>query len=366
MRFAGAFVGAVAVVLAMLVSGLKVSGRFPSDRAVLEFQNVEVLSESKRRDFAELLEAPQKTPTLPSLEDIPALEIRHRQRGFVQAEVSVDRAGRVTDVDIIGATPPGVYEQRAIEELRASALPAGPRRRSGRRIAAPGDRRFSRARAPGAAALSAMAPSGGETLRIRGPAGELEALISHPRNAPVGTAVVCHPNPLQQGTLHNKVVFTLARAFERAGIVAVRFNFRGVGSSAGRYGGGIGEADDARSVGRWLEERWPALPRYAAGFSFGAMIATSVADSLGVRGLLAVAPPASRMQQAGVTAPQCPWLVIQGDRDTVTPLGELEAWLESAERRPELQIVAGADHFFHGRLGEIASSAAAFLGASGV
>lgn len=213
--------------------------------------------------------------------------------------------------------------------------------------------------------MTAPAPGRVEPLVIRGPAGSLEALLSRPRADLVGTAVVCHPNPLEQGTMHHKVVFTLARAFERAGILALRFNFRGVGESEGHYGGGVGEAEDAVAVGEWLRTQWPDLPLYAAGFSFGALVAIVLTRSLATRALVTVAPPAARMAKARVAPPECPWLVIQGDQDTVTPLAELEAWLEANGARPKCRIVTGAGHFFHGQLAEITAETDSFLAGVG-
>lgn len=121
MRFVAAFAGALIVVFAMLIVGLKVAGRFPVGRVGPELEKVSVLSARERRDFAELL-APPKAPipsALPELSDIPPLVLRHRRRGFVEAEVTVDRTGHVSDVKIVDATPPGVYEQQAIAELGA-------------------------------------------------------------------------------------------------------------------------------------------------------------------------------------------------------------------------------------------------------
>jgi uncharacterized protein len=196
---------------------------------------------------------------------------------------------------------------------------------------------------------------------IAGPVGELEALVSRPSGPVAATALVCHPHPLHQGTMHNKVVFALARAFERADAVTARFNFRGVGRSTGSYAGGDGEVEDALAVARWLDEHWPGVPRYAAGFSFGAMVALRVADTLRVRGLVTVAPPAARLVAAQVPAPDCPWLLIQGDQDTVTPMSDLDRWLRALEKAPRREVISGADHFFHGRLTAITAVVEAFL-----
>jgi uncharacterized protein len=172
---------------------------------------------------------------------------------------------------------------------------------------------------------------------------------------------VCHPHPLHQGTMHNKVVHTLARTFERWGAAAVRFNFRGVGRSQGDYGEGEGEVADALAVGRWIAQRWAGLPLYMAGFSFGAMVALRVADTLAARALVTVAPPAAKLSAAHIAVPRCPWFLLQGDKDQVTPMSDLLPWLADLGRTPELHVVREAGHFFHGRLKEIAVSVERFL-----
>ena len=122
-------------------------------------------------------------------------------------------------------------------------------------------------------------------------AGALEAAIDTSARPAVATAVICHPHPLQQGTMSNKVVTTVARAFARLGADAVRFNFRGVGASAGRYADGIGERDDALAVVAWCRERWADRPLYLGGFSFGGAIAAAIAARVAPAGLVTVAPP---------------------------------------------------------------------------
>jgi alpha/beta superfamily hydrolase len=113
-----------------------------------------------------------------------------------------------------------------------------------------------------------------EALRIAGPAGALEGVLEDPQVSPQpGFAVICHPHPLYGGTMQNKVVHTIGRACQEFGMPTVRFNFRGVGASAGHYDEGRGETQDALAVIAWGRARWPASPLILAGFSFGAMIA---------------------------------------------------------------------------------------------
>jgi alpha/beta superfamily hydrolase len=195
---------------------------------------------------------------------------------------------------------------------------------------------------------------------IPGPAGGLEGLIETPAEPLLGVALICHPHPLHQGTMNNKVVFTLARTFTRLGSVAVRFNFRGVGRSQGSYAEGVGETDDAIAVGRWMRNLWPRLPFYLGGFSFGAKIALQAAAALDPDRLVVVAPPVARLQ-AMLAPPRCPWLVVQGESDDVVSAQSVVRWAGGLARRPQLVVMRGAGHFFHGRLGELAEDVTRFL-----
>ena len=128
-----------------------------------------------------------------------------------------------------------------------------------------------------------------ETVVVDGPVGSLEAILERVDTPPKAAAVVCHPHPLHGGTLNNKVAHTLARAFVSSGMAAIRFNFRGVGESAGSFSEGVGEADDVAAVVEYMRERFPGLPLWLGGFSFGAAMATRVANAAAVDGLVAVA-----------------------------------------------------------------------------
>ena len=152
-----------------------------------------------------------------------------------------------------------------------------------------------------------------QRVAVPGPAGALEAAIDSVDAAPSAIAVLCHPHPLERGTMQNKVVTTLARAFAHLGAYAVRFNFRGVGESEGGYTGGVGERADALAVAAWSRARWPALELYLGGFSFGAGVALAAAVEARPRGLVTVAPPIEKLPPAFVP-PRCPWLLVHGDR----------------------------------------------------
>jgi len=189
----------------------------------------------------------------------------------------------------------------------------------------------------------------GTHIEIAGPAGVLEAAIDESSGPAVATAVICHPHPLQQGTMTNKVVTTVARAFSRLRADAVRFNFRGVGRSAGTHAGGIGERDDALAVVSWCRQRWPGRPLYLGGFSFGAAIAAAIAARVAPAGLVTVAPPVDRIGE-DFTVPRCPWLLIHGDADDVVPPGPVLEWCAALAVPPKIVLLPGVGHFFHGHL----------------
>jgi alpha/beta superfamily hydrolase len=201
-----------------------------------------------------------------------------------------------------------------------------------------------------------------ESIFIPGPAGRLQALLESPSGEPAsGTVVVCHPHPQHGGTMHNKVAHTLARAFLRLGFHALRFNFRGTEESEGHFDNGIGELDDALRVVAWARERGLPGPLWLAGFSFGAAIAVRAAAATEVAGLISVAPAISRFAAGLATQPTCPWLVLQGDEDELVELDETIDWFNGLEPGPELRIMQGAEHFFHGRLTELRGAVQSFV-----
>ncbi|HNP64181.1 MAG TPA: alpha/beta hydrolase [Woeseiaceae bacterium] len=205
-------------------------------------------------------------------------------------------------------------------------------------------------------------PPQAEKLFIDGPAGRLEAILERPaKQEPVGNVVVCHPHPQHGGTMHNKVAHTLARAFGRLGFSALRFNFRGTENSEGSYDNGDGELDDALAALAWMRDRDPALPIWLAGFSFGAAIAVKAAAVSDVDGLISVAPAISRFATGLKSQPTCPWLVVQGDLDELVDVEETVAWVDSLEPGPELLILPGAEHFFHGRLIDLRDAVVEFV-----
>lgn len=189
-------------------------------------------------------------------------------------------------------------------------------------------------------------------LRIKGPAGAIETMVEEPAAAsgepPRGLALIAHPHPLKGGTLDNKVVWTLARAALARGLVAARPNFRGVGDSDGAFDHGIGEADDLLAVARALAAHYGALPLTLMGFSFGAYAQHRLARQLRAERLIMVAPAVSMYDFEANEVPTC---IIHGDADEVIPFAAARDYADAHHLK--LIAVAGAGHFFHGRLPEL-------------
>jgi alpha/beta superfamily hydrolase len=209
------------------------------------------------------------------------------------------------------------------------------------------------------------------SLIVSGPIGDIEVLIDEPvLNTPedplsVGcVAVVCHPHPLFGGTMTNKVAHTLARTFNDTGAVAVRFNFRGVGKSAGTHDDGQGETDDVITMVQWAGSRWPSAEIWLAGFSFGAAMALRASlratPAQRVVRLVTVAPALRWLTQVHA-GPPCPWLIVQGDRDELVDAQAVQQWAAALPQSPQVAILPGAEHFFHGRLNELRNAVHTWL-----
>jgi len=202
-------------------------------------------------------------------------------------------------------------------------------------------------------------PPRAEPLRIAGPAGELEALLEDPALELNGTGsrpgfgVICHPHPLHGGTMNNKVVHTVARALQERGLPTLRFNFRGVGSSAGQHDAGSGETADALAVIAFGRGRWPQAPLTLAGFSFGAMVALLAAPQASPARLITVAPAVANVRYSEVQQPPCPWLIVQGEADELVDYRAVGAFAARFTPSPALRLLPGVDHFFNGRLPEL-------------
>ena len=200
-------------------------------------------------------------------------------------------------------------------------------------------------------------------VAIPSPVGELEGVYEFVENVvPRALAVVCHPHPLFAGTMHNKVVFRTAEAFQQAGFATLRFNFRGVGASPGTHDDGHGEQDDARAAISWLLAQHPGAPLALSGFSFGGSVALNAgAADERVRLIWAVAPGVGRRDFSHLALCDKPKGVVQGTADELCPQRDLEAAFPAWADPKAKYLVEGADHFFNGQLREMQGALHAFL-----
>lgn len=192
---------------------------------------------------------------------------------------------------------------------------------------------------------------------IAGPVGQLEALYLDCAE-PKGLALLCHPNPVQGGTMMNKVVSTLQRTARDAGLITLRFNYRGTGASEGSHDMGTGEVDDAFAAARWLRARHPDLPITLFGFSFGGFVAASLGGRLEAQGeklerVFMIAPAVMRLRDEDALPHNCPLTVIQPETDEVIDPQLVYNWSNDLSRPHELLKVAECGHFFHGKLTDL-------------
>lgn len=211
---------------------------------------------------------------------------------------------------------------------------------------------------------------------IPGPVGQLEAILADAQDSTsqqstnleskridtrIGMiGVICHPHPLFKGTLHNKVVTTIAKTWQQMGLRTLRFNFRGVGLSEGEHAHGKGEIEDLEAVLNWLSEHYlGSCGRFwLGGFSFGAFISIEVATqkTYPIDALLSVAPPLRFFTHTEETLPSAPWIIIHGEQDELVPHEEVLSWYHRIkQRKSDVQLISFKDtsHFFHGRLTDL-------------
>ena len=202
---------------------------------------------------------------------------------------------------------------------------------------------------------------------LAGPAGPLEALLDEPAgpsgagsNRPRAAVVFAHPHPQFGGTLHTKVVYQGAKGLARIGCAVLRFNFRGVGRSAGTFDQGPGEKADFKAALDYMTARYPGTKLWAAGFSFGSWVALEAgAVDDRVSALIGIAPPvATSLSGQAYTfdntlASTKPKFFVQGEADEVCPLEGMWAFYARLEEPKELVIIDGADHLFEGKAQEV-------------
>lgn len=185
-------------------------------------------------------------------------------------------------------------------------------------------------------------------LRIDGPDGKIETVIDDPGPTRRGLALIAHPHPLHGGSLENKVVTTISKILHDLGYVAVRPNFRGVGSSEGEYDHGEGEVADMLAVLAFVRARYPDLALILAGFSFGAVIQSRVNETAQAEHLLLIGPALNLFQMGSAPANT---LVIHGENDAIVPVDQVRNW--TTQHGVTLAVVRDADHFFHKKLSEL-------------
>ena len=205
------------------------------------------------------------------------------------------------------------------------------------------------------------------SLLIDGPAGRLEALLNAGTPDAAYAAVVCHPHPLYGGTLHNKVVFHAMKALNSFGFPVLRFNFRGTGLSHGEHDHGQGEVDDVRSALDWVDHEF-GRPLIFAGFSFGAAVGLRAAcPDARVKAAIGLGLPVSPIDDRTYDfnfLKTCakPKLFVSGDRDQFGTAAQLNTLIDSVPQPKKLVLIAGADHFFEGRLREMRETIEQWIG----
>ncbi|MDH3326415.1 MAG: alpha/beta hydrolase [Gammaproteobacteria bacterium] len=188
-----------------------------------------------------------------------------------------------------------------------------------------------------------------------GPTGKLEALLAAPdsENTYNAIAVVCHPHPLYEGTLNNKITYMIAKTLADLGIPTLRFNFRGVEKSEGVYSDGIGEKDDLISAVEIMKKMFPDNNLWLGGFSFGSYIALKTSHELNAKRLITVAPAVRSFDFSEITIPDCPWVLLQGLADEVVNAQDVLDWCDSLSSPPHIKTFEGVGHYFHRRLPDI-------------
>jgi alpha/beta superfamily hydrolase len=205
-------------------------------------------------------------------------------------------------------------------------------------------------------------PNISKQLFITGKAGRLESIFN-PKDEPTFLAVVCHPHPLHEGTMHNKVVFNTAKTLGECGAAVVRFNFRGVMASEGVYDKGHGEQDDVRSALDFIVSEYPDVKKICvAGFSFGAWVGLNVGvTDARVQTLIGLGLPVQMFDAAYLEAAVKSKLLIYGDQDEYNPMPILVSALQKVAEPSEIHILPDADHFFTGRIADVNALVKSFI-----
>lgn len=197
-------------------------------------------------------------------------------------------------------------------------------------------------------------------LDLQGPAGHLEARLDAAEE-PRGIALLCHPHPQYGGNMHDAVLATAAGAMLEAGLSCLRFNFRGVGHSAGEHDDGRGEVDDVLAAMTAARAQQNAGPLWLLGYSFGAAMAWAAAQRQSPEGLILIAPPVGLMDFSGALSAPLHVHVLHGERDDFAAVASVEQWAGALEPPASVHVLDGADHFFRGHEGALATAVADLL-----
>jgi uncharacterized protein len=193
-----------------------------------------------------------------------------------------------------------------------------------------------------------------EKIIIPGPAGDLEALLALPTNNDSNfVAIICHPHPLYGGSMTNKVITTVAKACDELNMTTIRFNYRGVGNSAGEYDNAAGEVEDLLAIYNWAKARFPRASYVLAGFSFGSYICCAAAPTIQPETLITIAPAIVRQSYADVVDYKGKWWLIQGVQDELTDASVVFEWFKKNVNSTNIIKINNASHFFHGCLPQL-------------
>ena len=197
---------------------------------------------------------------------------------------------------------------------------------------------------------------------FEGPAGRVEAILKEPATPTSRIAIVCHPHPLFGGTMHNKVVYRIAKAFQDSGFAVLRFNFRGVGHSHGSHDEGRGEQDDLRAAIKFMKEKYPEAETWLAGFSFGSMVVLRAGcGDARTRALVAAGVPVSKYGFSEVIDCDKPKLFVQGELDEFGRPADLERFAARLSGPKTIRMIEGVGHFFEDRLAELQKAVSDFI-----
>lgn len=195
-------------------------------------------------------------------------------------------------------------------------------------------------------------PLGESPFTIDGPTGLLEGL-SFGVNDSKGVCIVCHPHPQHEGTMYNKVVHMLSRAFNARDISTIRFNYRGVGKSGGEFGDSKGEVQDLLAIHQWINQIMPNSDIWLAGFSFGSYIAAAGATQIKCKQLFTICPSVENQPFKALPSVSCPWVIVQSTQDEVISPENVYQWFDEHQENNEGSMTMHkieASHFYHGKL----------------